>query len=63
MAKRDWRTLPRDTIYPDKVRSPINFTATKDLRAKLAAATRRLKKSRADVLCLLIDKHADTVQS
>lgn len=50
------------TLYPGKVRdAPITFTAQEDQHTKLTRATKRLGITRADVLCLLIDQHADTV--
>ena len=50
------------TLFPGKIRdAPITFTAQQAQHIKLAAAVKRLSLTKADVLCLLIDKHADTV--
>lgn len=49
-------------MFPGKIRdAPITFTAQQAQHIKLAAAVKRLSLTKADVLCLLIDKHADTV--
>ncbi len=50
------------TLFPGKERdSPITFTAQKAQHVKLARAIERLGITKADVMCLLIDKFADTV--
>lgn len=50
------------TLFPGKVRdAPITFTAQTEQHQKLAQAVERLGITKADVLCLLIEKHAATV--
>ena len=56
------RVLPgRASLFRGKVRMPISLTLTPDHREKVARAAKRLELSRADLIGLLIEKHADTV--
>lgn len=49
-------------MFPGKIReAPITFTAQRAQHMKLKATMRRLGITKADVMCLLIDKYADTV--
>lgn len=49
------------TLFPNKVRKPISFTATEEHRGKLFGNAGRLKVSTSDFLALLVDKYADVV--
>lgn len=47
------------TLYPRKVRAPISFTAPPEQRRKLSALQKKTRRSRADVICWLIDRATD----
>ena len=56
------RVLPgRVSLFRGKIRQPISVTLTPDHREKALRAAKRLGLSRADLIALLIEKHADTV--
>ena len=50
------------SLFRGKVRnSPVTVTLTPDHHTKVKRNMRRLGLTRADLIALLIDKHADTV--
>ncbi len=49
------------SLFRNKVRAPVSITLTKEHHAKVTQAMRRLGLTRADLLALLIDRHADTI--
>jgi len=50
------------SLFRRKVRKPVTLTLTPEHHVKVNAAMRRLKISRADVIAVLIEQHADTVE-
>lgn len=50
------------SLFRRKVRKPVTLTLTPEHHIKVNAAMRRLKVSRADVIALLIDQYADTIE-
>lgn len=50
------------SLFRRKVRKPVTLTLTMEHHVKVNRAMRRLKLSRADVIALLIDQFADTVE-
>ncbi len=55
------RPGPR-SLFRGKVRKPVSVTLTPEHHRKVTKAMRRLGLTRADLIALLIDKHADTVK-
>jgi len=49
------------SLFRGKVRKPVSVTLTPEHHRKVTKAMRRVGLSRADLIALLIDKHADTV--
>lgn len=47
------------TLYAGKVRRILSWTATPAVTKKLRRAQRRLRLSRSDCLCLLVDTYAE----
>jgi hypothetical protein len=52
----------KPSLFRNKVRAPVSITLTREHHAKVRKAMRRLGLTRADLLGLLIEKHADTVK-
>ena len=52
----------RKSLFRGKVRAPVSITLTPAHHRWVARATRRLTISRSDLIGLLIDKHARTVE-
>jgi hypothetical protein len=50
------------SLFRGKVRKPVTLTLIAEHHIKVNRAMRRLRLSRADVIGLLIEKHADTVK-
>jgi hypothetical protein len=50
------------SIFRRKVRKPVTLTLTPEHHVMVNRAMRRLKLSRADVIALLIDQYADTIE-
>lgn len=48
-------------MFRGKVRAPVSLTLTPAHHAKVQQAMKRLGLTRADVIALLIDRHAETV--
>ena len=55
------RPTNSETIYPGKVRDPMSWTAPPDIRRRLKKAMVAQRLSRSDLLCLLIDRHLDSL--
>jgi hypothetical protein len=49
-------------LFRGKVRAPVSLTLTPAHHAKIRRAMRRLGLSRADVIGLLIEKHAASLK-
>lgn len=49
------------SLFRGKVRAPVNLTLTPAHHEKLREAMKRLGLTRADLIALLIERHADTV--
>jgi S-adenosylmethionine:diacylglycerol 3-amino-3-carboxypropyl transferase len=50
------------SLFRHKVRAPVSITLTREHHAKVRKNMRRLGLTRADLIGLLIEKHADTVK-
>jgi hypothetical protein len=50
------------SLFRHKVRAPVSITLTAKHHRQVKAAMRRLGLTRADLIGLLIEKHADTVK-
>ena len=50
------------SLFRNKVRAPVSITLTHEHHAKVRKNMKRLGLTRADLLGLLIEKHADTVK-
>jgi hypothetical protein len=62
MPRKRKPVMGRPSLFRDKIRSlPVSFTASLRHHRKIQRAMKRLGLSRADVLSLLIERHADTV--
>ena len=61
MASAKKKRLGPPSPFRGKVRKPVSVTLTPEHHRKLTKAMRRVGLSRADLIALLIDKHADTV--
>jgi len=59
MAKRP--STGRAALFRGKIRRPVSLTLTPAHHAKVNRAMKRLHLTRADLLGLLIELHADTV--
>jgi len=63
MASKRNAALPGPvSLFRGKVRKPVSLTLTPEHHVKVNRAMERLKLSRADVIALLIDKHADNIE-
>ena len=50
------------SLFRHKVRAPVSITLTREHHAKVRKSMKRLGLTRADLIGLLIEKHADTVK-
>jgi hypothetical protein len=60
--RRDGALRGRVSLFRYKVRKPVSLTLTEEHHEKVNRNMRRLGLSRADLIALLIDRHADTAQ-
>ena len=50
------------SLFRHKIRAPVSITLTRDHHLKVRRNMKRLRLTRADLIGLLIEKHADTVK-
>jgi hypothetical protein len=63
MTKKVRAVLPGQvSLFRGKVRAPVTLTLTPDHHTKVNKNMRRLGLTRADLIGLLIERHADTVR-
>jgi hypothetical protein len=63
MTRRTGDPRGRTALFRGKIRKPVCLTLTAAHHAKLREASARLGLTRADVVALLVEKFADTVDT
>jgi hypothetical protein len=52
----------KNSLFRGKIRAPVTLTLTKAHHEMVKRAMKRLGLTRADLIALLIDRHADTIE-
>lgn len=61
MARKNQKRPGPASLFPGKVRKPVSLTLTPEHHKKVEKNKQRLGRTRADLIALLIEKYADTV--